>query len=183
VTRPHLRLIALVGLIVPRRLRADWRQEWEAELRCRELLLANWDRLDRRHKFELLRRSASAFWDALWLQRRRLEDDMFQDLRFGARLLVRNPAFSVIAVVTLALGIGANAAIFTLLDKILIRPLPVERPDRLVTFSSDASGEPAILSYPRYVELRDRTDVMSGLAAYIQRPLSVGDGSRNERVI
>src|SRR5712692_6591610 len=59
-------LIALIGVIVPRRLRADWRQEWEAELRHRELLLAEWDRLDWRHKLDLLWRSTSAFWDALW---------------------------------------------------------------------------------------------------------------------
>ncbi len=180
---PHLRLIALVGLIVPRRLRADWRQEWEAELQCREMLLADWDRLDRRHKFDLLRRSTSAFWDAVWLQRRRLEDDMFQDLRFGARLLLKNPTFTLIAVVTLALGIGANTAIFTLVDKILIRPLPVERPDQLVTFSTDAGGAPAIVSYPRYTDLRDGNGVLSGLLAYTQRPFSVGDGVRNERVI
>jgi hypothetical protein len=66
--KPHLWLIALVGVIVPRRLRADWRQEWEAELRHRERQLAEWDRLDWRNKLELLRRSASAFWDALCLQ-------------------------------------------------------------------------------------------------------------------
>ncbi len=82
-TRPHLRLIVLVGLIVPRRLRAGWRQEWEAELRYGELLLAEWDRLDWRYKLDLLRRSTSAFWDALLLQPRRLEDEMFQDLRYG----------------------------------------------------------------------------------------------------
>src|SRR5690349_6069144 len=61
-------LIALIGAIVPRRLRADWRQEWEAELRYRERLLAEWDQLDWRNKLELLRRGASAFWDALVLQ-------------------------------------------------------------------------------------------------------------------
>ena len=55
--RPHLWLIALIGVIVPRRLRVDWRQEWEAELRYRERMLAQWDRLDWRNKLELLRRS------------------------------------------------------------------------------------------------------------------------------
>ena len=62
--KPHFRLIALVGLLVPRRLRGDWRLEWEAELGHREALLAEWNRLDSRHKIDLLRRSASAFWDA-----------------------------------------------------------------------------------------------------------------------
>ena len=62
-------LIRVIGVIVPRCLRADWLQEWESELRHRELLLAEWDRLDARHKLDLLWRSTSAFWDALWLQR------------------------------------------------------------------------------------------------------------------
>ena len=140
--QPHLRLIALVGLIVPRRLRADWRQEWETELRYREMLLAEWDRLDWRNKLDLLWRSTSAFWDALWLQRKRLEADVFQDLRYGVRMLLSHPGFTAVAVVTLALGIGANTAIFTLLDKVLIRPLPVDEPEQLVTFVRDAAGEP-----------------------------------------
>ena len=57
----HLRLIALIGVIVPRRLRADWKQEWEAELRCRELLLADWNKLNWKTKLDLLRRSLGAF--------------------------------------------------------------------------------------------------------------------------
>ena len=103
-TRPHLRLIALVGVIVPRRLRADWRQEWEAELRHREELLAEWDRLDWRSKLDLLRRSTSAFWDALWLQPKRLEDEMFQDLRYGVRMLLKHKGFTAVAVLTLGAG-------------------------------------------------------------------------------
>src|SRR5262245_26522911 len=79
--------IALIGVIVPRRLRADWRLEWEAELRYREMLLADWEKLDRRNKLALLWHSAGAFMDALWLQPRRMEDEMFQDLRYGFRML------------------------------------------------------------------------------------------------
>jgi len=70
-SKPHLGLIAMIGVIVPRRLRVDWREEWEAELRYRESLLADWSRLDGYHRRDLLRRSSSAFWDALWLQRQR----------------------------------------------------------------------------------------------------------------
>src|SRR5258706_7847518 len=77
-----LSLIRFIGLIVPRRLRADWRQEWEAELRYREELLAKWDRLDWRDKLDFLRRSLGAFLDALWLQPQRLEDEMVQDFRY-----------------------------------------------------------------------------------------------------
>src|SRR4030095_4785011 len=87
-------LIRVIGLTGPRRLGADWRPEWEAELRYRERLLAEWDRLDWRSKLELLRRSASAFWDALCLQPERWEDEMIQDLRYGARMLLKNRGFT-----------------------------------------------------------------------------------------
>src|SRR5262245_33348246 len=96
-------LIRVIGLTVPRRLRADWRQEWEAELRYRERLLAEWDRLDRRNKLNLLRRSLSAFWDALCLQPERWEDEMIQDLRYGARMLLNNRGFTLIVTLSLAL--------------------------------------------------------------------------------
>src|SRR6185295_143879 len=82
ISKPHLWLIALVGVIVPRRLRADWRQEWEAELHCREMMLADWDKLTGKARRDLFWRSVGAFWDALALQPSRLEDEMFQDLRF-----------------------------------------------------------------------------------------------------
>ena len=160
ITRPHLALIALVGMIVPRRLRGDWRQEWEAELDSRERLFAERDRLDWGNRLELLKRSSSAFWDALWLQKKRLEADVFQDLRYGVRMLGTHPGFAAVAIVTLALGIGANTAIFTILDKLMIRTLPVEEPNQLVAFVSDATGEPGIFSYPAYANLRDHNTVL-----------------------
>src|SRR6185503_21239855 len=114
--RGWLWLIRVIGVLVPRRLRTDWRQEWEAELRYREELLAEWDQLNWRTKLDLLWHSAGAFADALWLQPKRWEDEMVQDLRFGVRMLLKHKGFTAVAVLTLALGIGANTAIFQLLD-------------------------------------------------------------------
>src|SRR5215813_5031923 len=113
-------LIALISVIVPRRFRARFRREWEAELEYREAALAKWNRLDRTAKIEMFRRSLGAFWDALLLQPRRLEDEMFQDLRFGARMLVKHKGFTVFAILSLALGIGANTALFGVVDRLLV---------------------------------------------------------------
>ncbi len=157
-SRPQLWLIRLIGVIVPRRLRADWRQEWEAELRCREEMLAAWDRLDWRNKLDLLWRSTSAFWDALWLQPKRLEDEMFQDLRFGVRMLRRNPGFTIVAVLTLALGTGAITAIFSVVNAVLLRPLPYRDPDRLVLVPN-ARG-------PDFLRWRDQSKAFEAIAAF-----------------
>jgi predicted permease len=164
--RGWLWLIALIGVVVPRRLRADWRQEWDAELRYRELMLAEWNRLDWHHKLDLWRRSLGAFRDALLLQPKRLEDEMFQDLRFGIRLLLKNPGFTAVAVLSLALGIGANTAIFSLVDAVLLKLLPVRSPEQLVALDSfNDRGEQRGFSHPVFEQLRARTSVFSGLFA------------------
>jgi predicted permease len=135
-------LIRFIGLIVPRRLRADWRQEWEAELRYREELLAEWDRLNWHNRLNLLWRSTSAFWDALWLQPKRWEDDMIQDLGQGVRMLAKRPSFTLLAAFTLALGVGLSTAIFSLTYSILLRPLPYHDAERLVALQLTAKFTP-----------------------------------------
>ena len=164
--KPHLWLIKFIGLIVPRRLRADWRQEWEAELRYREMLLANWDKLDWRHKLDLLRRSLGAFRDALLLQPQRLEDEMFQDLRFGWRMLRSQPAFSLAAICALALGIGATTLIFSVVNAVLLRPLPYHDGDRLVRIEErHQHGTPSNVSYANFRDLGEQTVALEQIAA------------------
>ena len=109
--------------------------------------------------------------------------NIWQDLRYAVRMLAKNPGFTVIAVLTLGLGLGANTAIFSLINTVLLRPLPVERPDRLVTLNNatDQRMFPAF-SYPNYKDFRDRNDVFSGLMGYHFAQLSLSHDGVNERL-
>src|SRR5436190_19849551 len=96
----------------------------------------------------------------------------FQDLKFGARLLAKTPGFTVVAALSLALGIGANTTIFTLINAVLLNPLPVEDPSQLVSvFATDERNANQAgfgflqLSPANFRELRDKNDVQSGLTA------------------
>src|SRR5262245_31209150 len=116
---------------------------------------------------------------------------LLQDLRYGARMLLKNPGFTLIAVLTMALGIGANTAIFSLTDQVLLRLLPVERPEELVVLRSPGpkggrvtsdGDNAASFSYPMYKDLRDRgNNVFSGLLARYAIPLSVAGAGQTER--
>jgi putative ABC transport system permease protein len=178
-------LIRLIGVIVPRRLRGDWRQEWEAELRCRESLLADWDKLNWRTKLDLLRRSLGAFWDALVLQPTRLEDEMFQDLRFGVRILLKNPGFTMVAMVTLALGIGVNTAIFSIVNAVLLRPLPFKDPARLVTVweSNAAKGQThGAVGAANFTDWRNQNQVFDSLVAYFSWNYNLTGDDQSQRL-
>jgi predicted permease len=181
--KPHLWLIQFIGLLVPRRWRADWRQEWEAELRYREVMLAEWDKLNWQTKLNLLWRSTSAFWDALWLQPQRWEDEMIQDLRFGVRMLAKSPGFTLVAVLSLALGIGANTAIFSLIDVVLLKMLPVERPEQLYFINNvGARGGGDAPPYPCFERFRDQNRSFTGLAAFTKRDLRIRIDDQREEI-
>lgn len=184
--KPQIWLIRLIGVIVPRRLRSDWRQEWVAELRYREALLADWDKLAWRTKLDLIRRSLGAFWDALWMQTYRWEDGMIQDLRFGVRMLVKHKGLTVAAVFTLAIGIGANTAIFSLIDALLLKSLPVKDAQQLVLFSIvRPGGTDVTFSYPLIERFARDTRSFTGIIASnagdrLRLSVAQADGSAGE---
>lgn len=108
---------------------------------------------------------------------------MFQDLRYGVRMLLKRKSFTVIAVLSLALGTGANTAIFSLINTVLLRPLPIQNPQQLVALNSTAENHLfPTFSYPNYKDFRDRNDVFAGLIAYRFTPLSLSHDGVNERV-
>src|SRR4030081_3510939 len=104
--------------------------------------------------------------------------NLWNDVKFAVRTLGRSPVFTGVAVLSVALGIGANTAIFTLLDQVLLRLLPVKEPKQLVLLTSRGShygnnrGGNA-LSYPMYRDFRDHNEVFSGMFCRYARPLNV----------
>src|SRR5438046_9458174 len=105
-----------------------------------------------------------------------------QDLKYGARLLTKAPGFTLVAALSLALGIGANSTIFTLINAVLLNPLPVEDPSQLVTVwtADERNTNPAFgflqTSPLNYKDYRDKNEVFSGLAAHQGLPLSISGG-------
>ena len=108
---------------------------------------------------------------------------LFQDLKFGARLLAKTPAFTVIAALSLALGIGANTTIFTLVNAVLLNPLPVEDPSQLVSvWTTDERNQGTGLDFLQtspmnFKDLRDKNEVFSGMTGHVGLPLNITGGS------
>jgi putative ABC transport system permease protein len=105
-------------------------------------------------------------------------ESLLQDLRFGVRMLLKNPGFTLIAVLALALGTGVNTSIFSLLDAALLRSLPVRQPEQLVKLQrlrQDGKIN-AIFSYPAFRDYHEQNQVCSGLFAYYTTPLSLSGG-------
>jgi putative ABC transport system permease protein len=111
-------------------------------------------------------------------------DNFLQDLRFGIRSLVRRPGFSIIAAVTIALGIGANTAIFSVVNAVLIRPLPYHDPDRLALIwgTQGKSGQQGVV-YADYLDWRARSQSFTELGAFRGQSITLTGGESPERLI
>jgi hypothetical protein len=114
-------------------------------------------------------------------------ETVIQDIRYGARMLMKNPGFLIIAVITLGLGIGANTAIFSMVDSLLLRPLPVQDPGRIAVLAmqqKNGAVQPAF-SFPDYRDIHIQTsETFSALAGYILGLDGISsEGAKPERIM
>jgi putative ABC transport system permease protein len=143
----------------------------ESDLLAREL-----KRVERRVQHEPL---------TLGNERTNLLSDLSQDLRYGLRMLLKNPGFTIVAIIALALGIGANTAIFSVVNTVLLRPLPYKHPDRLVMVWEENSKQ----GFPRdtpaagnYLDWRDQNHVFEGMAAMAEISFNLTGAGEPERI-
>src|SRR5436309_8115125 len=112
---------------------------------------------------------------------------LLQDVLFAIRSFRKSPVFSLVAVLSLALGIGANSAIFTLIDQLILRLLPVQHPERVVLLAGrgrhyGGNNGMNALAYPMYQDLRDRNQVFSAMMCRYRVPCVIGVQSKTEVV-
>jgi predicted permease len=127
----------------------------------------------------ILKEETRETWGWRWLE------DLFGDLRFGVRMLRKNPGLTAAAVLTLALGIGANTAMFSLINALMLRTLPVRDPGQLVELLHRFPGEPALSGFSNeaFQILRDQNHVFSGLIAATHQPFNVRGDSLESHTI
>ena len=168
---PGLAIVRLLARVVPSHRRGEWLAEWEGELeharyearRRAEPAWLTWARLTLR--------SLGALSDAVWLRQHDGAADMLSlDLRYALRTLRRRPSFATTVVLTLALGIGATTAIFSVVNGVLLRPLPVSEPERVVMLygeptDGDVDKVSEATSLPDFVDLRAGTRSFAQMGA------------------
>jgi putative ABC transport system permease protein len=167
------RIVRAVSIIVPEDVRRDWLREWHAELA--------WSRGDGGGTAALSLRALGAWPHACWLRWDRWRGEMLRhDMSYAVRTLVRQPAFTLIAVLSLGLGIGANTAMFSVVHAVLLRPLPFPEPNALVavwTATPDRPGRGFESTAPDFVDWRRETKGFAEMAAFVASASALtGDG-------
>src|SRR6267154_3238499 len=109
---------------------------------------------------------------------------LWQDVRFGARMLFQNPGISFVVILALALGIGANTAIFSVVNAVLLRPLPYDEADRLVYLSeSSQTLDEMSVSYPDFTDWRNQNHVFEKIGVYNRESYNLTGGGEPERIL
>jgi hypothetical protein len=152
------RLFRRAVALYPAEFRAEYGEEMALLLR------------DRGREEPLLRLMIEVFADTLKTAPREHLSMWIRDLRYAARMMRRSPGFTLVAAVSLAIGIGANAAIFSLVDALILRPIAVPRPGDVVSVRTRAQDSPVgaayqSVSYPDYLDFRERSRSFEGLVA------------------
>ena len=175
MSTPGVSLVRLIARLVPEAERDAWVGEWEGELDY------YWSAIERQGadtplaRIALLARCLGAIPDALCVRRRHGGDEMLsllaRDLRYALRTLGKRPGFTAVVVLTLALGVGANAAIFSVANAVLLRPLPYPGAERLAVVWGTPTDNDSVKvgtssSFPDYADIRDAARSFEQLAAY-----------------
>jgi putative ABC transport system permease protein len=185
LTKIRMRLRALIhGDEVHREIAEEW--QFHIDRRTAENIRRGMTPEEARRSAEQHFGNAGCIKDVSWdLRGGGYLEVLWQDLRFGARQLRKSPGFAFVALISLALGIGANAAIFGLVSTILLRPLPISRPEQVFAIHQGKQNDPSYsqsMSYPNYRDIRDRNQVLAGMAVYRFAPMSLSHSGNNERV-
>jgi len=186
MTPPGLRSIAAASRLLPGARRHAWRREWEAEVSYAWRRLEREGRTGHLTRARLHLRALTCWIDALMERKETMTmTGLLNDLRFAARSLMRYRAFTAVAVLTLALGIGANTAVFTLVDHVLLKPLPFTESERLLSLEHlGRDGQDALpISPGLYLLYRDRAHSIEGVAMYTGTAANFMTDGRPERIM
>jgi putative ABC transport system permease protein len=178
-------IVRAASLVVPASRRREWLREWDGELSYRIFALDRAGRLDAGAAAAILFRALGAFPHALWVLRDETRfETMLQDIRYALRNSLRRPAFSILVVLTLGVGVGATSAMFSIVNSVIIQPLPYARSDELIyIFGAFKGGNQASISPPDFLDYRGRQTVFSSLAARtVFGTAVITGGNRPERV-
>jgi predicted permease len=185
LTKLGMRLRALRGGDeVHREMAEEW--EFHIDLRTQENIRRGMTPEEARRNAERHFGNSGYIKDVSWdVRGGGVLEVLWQDLRFGARQLRRSPGFTFVALVSLGLGIGANAAIFSLINTFLLRPLPIAHPEQVFAIHQGKQKDPSYsqsMSYPNYRDIRDRNEVLAAMAVFRFDPMSLSHNGNNERV-
>src|SRR5262245_8530507 len=177
----------LCGMFLKRKMERDLEDEIRAHLdmqiedNLRQGMSPEEARYEALRKFGGVEQVKERYRDRLSLS---VVDSTLQDLRYALRTLRRNPGFAAVAVLTLGLGIGANTAIYSLIDAVLLKQLPVKNPEQLVLIRhADSRATVTPFGYHTYKQFRDQNQVFSGVLAYHQLRLTVNVDGQPEPAV